>query len=245
MTPSREVRQPFPKHLREARGHAATPQHGYLRILRTLSACACLVIGTIAMISSGLVPGITVPYIIYLDVRTWRTMQGPAMDRFPALPGTGSRSPYVPHANSGMGTRAPRSRTPVRYESGGKVSVSTVMVRSRDGQPSAALTFVDANPVLIRQVMPEYTAAAAEAGVSGKVALLAIIDEEGMPRGLRVSKGLGYGLDEAVLAAVEQWRFRPAVRQGKPLPVRATIEVGFDKDEGAGDGPELAVEPKP
>jgi TonB family protein len=35
------------------------------------------------------------------------------------------------------------------------------------------------------------------------------------------------GLDEQALAAVTQYKFKPATLQGKPVPVEVSIEVNF------------------
>ena len=38
---------------------------------------------------------------------------------------------------------------------------------------------------------------------------------------------LGFGLDERAQAAIEQWKFAPGTRNGRPVKVLATIEVNF------------------
>jgi periplasmic protein TonB len=48
-----------------------------------------------------------------------------------------------------------------------------------------------------------------------------------VPEDLRVTRRLGLGLDEKAIDAVRQWRFRPALRNGLPFRVSATIEVNF------------------
>jgi TonB family protein len=35
------------------------------------------------------------------------------------------------------------------------------------------------------------------------------------------------GLDEAAIEAIHQWRFRPGMKEGQPVPVQATIAVQF------------------
>ena len=35
------------------------------------------------------------------------------------------------------------------------------------------------------------------------------------------------GLDEKAIEAVQKWRFKPGVKDGKPVPVAATVEVNF------------------
>jgi protein TonB len=53
---------------------------------------------------------------------------------------------------------------------------------------------------------------------------------------IRVSKALGSGLAEQAVRAVRQWRFQPAVKDGIPVTVPATIEIPFR----LGDMPERA-----
>ncbi len=66
-----------------------------------------------------------------------------------------------------------------------------------------------------------------EAKLQGAVLLWCIVDEKGRAREIRVVEGLSMGLDEAAVRAVRRWRFRPASRKGKPVPVFMNIEVNF------------------
>jgi len=54
-----------------------------------------------------------------------------------------------------------------------------------------------------------------------------IVDETGPAQIIRVVRGLGNGLDAKALEAVQQWRFQPARKDGKPVNVRISVEVGF------------------
>lgn len=74
---------------------------------------------------------------------------------------------------------------------------------------------------------PEYSEEARKAKYQGVVVLWAIVDENGRARDVRVQKSLGLGLDEEAVRAVQNWRFKPAERGGKPVPVYMTIEVNF------------------
>ena len=82
-------------------------------------------------------------------------------------------------------------------------------------------------PVLVSQVQPQYTDEARAARIQGTVELLATIREDGTVDSVRVRKGLGYGLDEAAMAAVEQWKFIPGKKDGKPVSVMTSILVNF------------------
>jgi TonB family protein len=82
-------------------------------------------------------------------------------------------------------------------------------------------------PVAIYKVEPEYTEEARKARFQGMVALSIVVDENGLPRNFKVVKPMGVGLDEKAIAAVQQWRFKPAQLNGKPVAVLAAVEVNF------------------
>jgi protein TonB len=64
----------------------------------------------------------------------------------------------------------------------------------------------------LSMVRPAYTDSARRAHVEGRVRLELTVNERGEVTGARVLKGLGYGLDEAAIAAAQRLRFRPATR---------------------------------
>jgi len=74
---------------------------------------------------------------------------------------------------------------------------------------------------------PEYTEEARVAKTQGKCILWMIVDETGKPRNIKVVRGLGFGLDAKAIEAVQQWRFQPALKDGKPVNVQISVEVGF------------------
>jgi protein TonB len=82
-------------------------------------------------------------------------------------------------------------------------------------------------PAVIYKVDPEYSEEARKAKYSGTVLLSVIVDTEGNARDIRVAKSLGMGLDEKAVEAVMQWRFKPGLKGGQPVNVRAQIEVNF------------------
>ena len=57
--------------------------------------------------------------------------------------------------------------------------------------------------------------------------LLLIVDSEGIPKHIVVVKSIGKGLDENAVEAVRTWRFSPALRDSKPVPVLIQIVVNF------------------
>jgi TonB family protein len=82
-------------------------------------------------------------------------------------------------------------------------------------------------PVLLRRVDPEYSDTARKARVQGNVVLVIEVWEDGRAHNIRLESGLGLGLDEAAVKAVEQWRFKPGTKDGVPVRVGARVDVHF------------------
>jgi TonB family protein len=53
------------------------------------------------------------------------------------------------------------------------------------------------------------------------------VDKDGKPKNIRISRPLGYGLDEKAVQAVSTWRFKPAEKDGIPVNVEIAVEVNF------------------
>ena len=82
-------------------------------------------------------------------------------------------------------------------------------------------------PQLIHKVEPQYSEAARKAKWQGTVSLSLIVDANGKPVSITVTKPLGLDLDQKAVEAVEQWLFKPGMKDGKPVPVYANVDVSF------------------
>ena len=89
------------------------------------------------------------------------------------------------------------------------------------------LTGATTAPTLLYTIEPEFSEEARKARFEGTVVLWAEVDPSGRAVNVRVLRSVGLGLDEKATAAVAQWRFKPGTRNGKPVPMPATIEVNF------------------
>jgi TonB family protein len=83
------------------------------------------------------------------------------------------------------------------------------------------------SPEPVRKVDPAYPAALLHDRVEGVVVLHAIIHSDGTVGDVRVLEGFNDELDANAKNALEQWRFRPGVRNGVPVDVEAVIRVPF------------------
>jgi len=74
---------------------------------------------------------------------------------------------------------------------------------------------------------PEYSEEARKAKYQGVCVLSLIVGPDGKPRDIKLSRSLGLGLDEKAIQAVNQWKFEPALKDGKPVAVAINVEVQF------------------
>lgn len=84
---------------------------------------------------------------------------------------------------------------------------------------------------LISQVKPTYPAIAKSARIHGAVVLQAEISKQGTIENLRVISGHPMLVQNA-LDAVKQWRYKPYLLNGEPVPVETTITVNFTLSGG-------------
>jgi periplasmic protein TonB len=54
-----------------------------------------------------------------------------------------------------------------------------------------------------------------------------IVDAHGFPQNVHVVRHLGMGLDEKAMEAIRKYRFKPAMKDGKPVAAAITVEVDF------------------
>lgn len=90
---------------------------------------------------------------------------------------------------------------------------------AEDDERALLRSLIDALPEELRQTL---VLSAIEEMTSREVAATL-----GIPREVRVLRGAGMGLDERAVAAVQQWRFKPAMENGKPVAVRMNVIVDF------------------
>lgn len=82
-------------------------------------------------------------------------------------------------------------------------------------------------PVLVKQFKPQYTATAMRAGIQGVVVLECVVGTDGTVTDVRVTRSLDTTLDQEAIKAAKQWRFKPGTKDGKPVPVRISLEMTF------------------
>lgn len=74
---------------------------------------------------------------------------------------------------------------------------------------------------------PDYTEAAKKMNIQGTTILWLVVDSSGAPRDIHIVSPIGFGLDDQAVRAVQGWKFKPATRNGVPVPVQINVEVNF------------------
>jgi TonB family protein len=85
-------------------------------------------------------------------------------------------------------------------------------------------------PVVVQRVEPIYTEEARKERISGIVIVEVVIDRNGVVQKAYVLKPLPFGLDQAAIDAVKQWRFRPGTLEGVPVDVIFNLTINFKLD---------------
>jgi TonB family protein len=74
---------------------------------------------------------------------------------------------------------------------------------------------------------PEYPVKERKTGHEGKVILRLLIDPDGVTHDITVSDSLSPAFDAAAVEAVQKWKFSPATKNGKQVPVHIVIQIDF------------------
>jgi periplasmic protein TonB len=86
-------------------------------------------------------------------------------------------------------------------------------------KPALPLPGSFADPIVSRWELP--------GGVQGDVIVEITIDREGNVVEEKLLQGIGHGIDDKVIAALRDWRFRPATRNGVAIPSKHDVHFHF------------------
>jgi len=79
----------------------------------------------------------------------------------------------------------------------------------------------------IRNVEPVYSGIARRYKVDGMVEMRAVIDKSGNISQVCLTMAAGAGLDDTLVEAVRQWKYRPYMVNGQPIDVETIIRTNF------------------
>jgi TonB family protein len=157
---------------------------------------------------SGTVPVSAVaPAMLVSEMETQRQPQGTARPPILSIPSADATASAEQSQNSSgdEGASKPASPEEGLYRVGGGVSA----------------------PVPLKRVEAKYSEEARRANYQGICLVSVVVDSHGDPQNVHVVRALGMGLDEKALEAARKWKFKPAMLNGKPVPVRVNIEIRF------------------
>ena len=82
-------------------------------------------------------------------------------------------------------------------------------------------------PEKIHAPQPRSSEEARQGRVQGVVILQAVIDSAGKVVDVEVLKGLPLGLTDSAIETVQEWQFKPATQNGKPVAVYLNLLINF------------------
>ena len=107
-------------------------------------------------------------------------------------------------------------------------------------RPPADFLAVDKEPTVISKKEPEYPEIAKRAGMEGRVWVKIWIDKSGLPHEVVLLKSDQEIFNAPAIAAARQFRFTPAMMQGKPVDVWVSVPFKFRLAEKKGNANDAA-----
>jgi protein TonB len=87
---------------------------------------------------------------------------------------------------------------------------------------------LDQKPSPMTRVAPKIPRALARQRLSGQIDVEFVVDTQGRVQSPRVVRSFNTLLNEPVLSAIRQWRFKPGMRGGKAVPFKTKMPFKFD-----------------
>jgi TonB family protein len=116
----------------------------------------------------------------------------------------------------------------VPFQYGKYPSTPVIGVFERDLDPNnQSQHFSNASPIVIHTASWSLSTNAIHAKYQGVSLVSVMVGEDGLPGEPRVVQAVGMGLDEKAIEVVTRFRFRPAMKDGRPVAARTNVEVKF------------------
>lgn len=185
-----------------------------------------------ALVAGAVAIGLLLFFLLW-----WRDRHAPGAQPPPVAPEPAAGQAYEPlptpapagesSSASGMGreetatANAPHPPAPAR---------APEPVRPAQPAPGAATAPVPGiDPIPLVHPAPNYPPEALRNQESGTVLLRVAVGADGVPMAVEVVRSSrSRSLDRAAGEAVRQWRFRPAQRNGRPVPGSVQVPVSFN-----------------
>jgi TonB family protein len=95
-----------------------------------------------------------------------------------------------------------------------------------DGNPAPRREGLS-GPVPLHKVDPKYPPDMVNGNVEGEVILYAIIRADGSVDSVQLVRGVEPELDRNAMQALSQWKFRPALRNNRPVELETLVRIPF------------------
>jgi TonB family protein len=145
------------------------------------------------------------------------TPRTPASVRVPkqALPKT-DKGPVFEHQER---TKASAAEAAQKTQRAGSTRGTLMegLIAGRDVRPGYPIQFPD--PPIDRAKLPPE--------IQGDVIVEVTIDEQGTVTEARLLQGVGYGIDELIVATLKHWRYKPATMDGTPIASKHDVHYHF------------------
>ena len=84
-------------------------------------------------------------------------------------------------------------------------------------------------PALVKKVEPKFPTREKGEKLKGSIVILeAVVNRSGNVANIKVLRSVHPKFDEAVVAAVKQWKYKPASKKGKPISVYFVVTCNID-----------------
>lgn len=111
----------------------------------------------------------------------------------------------------------------------GSLTTVAVLGACNSPQPPASTTAAPTEVAALQTPPPDYPAELACTGVGGKSVLNVLVGAQGTPTEVTLVTSSGNGqLDDAAITRVREWKFKPATRNGQPVPTTIQVPVSFN-----------------
>ena len=98
-----------------------------------------------------------------------------------------------------------------------------------DIDPTTGAGFDGTPPKALSTPTPGMSREALLVGQVGRESFVVLVDAEGRANVLVFTRLLQYGLEETTIDAVKRWKFEPAMKDGKPTPIRIAMDVDYKR----------------
>lgn len=160
-----------------------------------------------------------------------KTVAAPAQAQTPVAAANVPQAVASPAANPLLGHA---SVTPAPAVAATATAAAGSATSAREGSERSAAPSQQADRAVrvLQMPDPDYPPLSRERGEQGVVMLQLAVDASGRLGEVNVLRSSGFArLDKAARAAVQRWRFQPAIENGQPVAAQLTLPVRFALDE--------------